>query len=143
MKIDDPLSLDKDGRRNPPVWVTIGGRLEEGETVLNAAKREAVEETGISDIQVGPIVWYGEQVFERAGKKQFLKESFVLVRSGSTGLSDDHWTEEERSVIADMRWWTVRDMFETDEIILPKVLPERLQDLLTEGFPGQVQPIDL
>ena len=91
MKIDDSLSLDKDGRRNPPVWVTIGGRLEEGETVLNAAKCEAVEETGISDIQVGPIVWYGEQVFERAGKKQFLKESFVLVRSGSTGLSDDHW----------------------------------------------------
>ena len=37
MKIDDPLSLDAQGHRNPPLWATIGGRLEGGESVLEAA----------------------------------------------------------------------------------------------------------
>ena len=125
------------------MWVTVGGRLEEGESVLEAAEREAVEETGILDIEVGPIVWYGELVLGRAGRKQLLKESFVIVRAASTEFNSDLWTEEERSVIVEMRWWSAKEMADTEEIILPKVLPERLQILLTEGVPAQVQLIDL
>ena len=141
MQIVDPEPLDEAGGRKPPLWVTIGGRLEAGESVIEAARREAFEETGIQDLEVGPVVWYGEQRLVWGGRESFLKEHFVLVRAGHDRIDDRHWTEEERAVIAEMRWWSCQDLFETDEIVLPKVLPSKLEQLLREGAPGSIETI--
>ena len=39
-----------------PNWHTgVGGKVEEGETVITSAYRELAEETGLSDIQLNPL----------------------------------------------------------------------------------------
>ena len=141
MQIIDPEPLDEKGHRKPPLWVTIGGRLEAGESVIDAARREAIEETGIHDLEVGPVVWYGEQTLVWGGTQSFLKEHFVLVRAGHDRIDDRQWTEEERAIIAEMRWWSCQELFETDEIVLPRILPDKLEQLLRDGVPDTVETI--
>lgn len=119
---------------DPELWVTLGGRIESGETVLEAAARELREETGIVDADLGPVVWYGEQVLEVAGRSRHLRESFVLARCTSAAtLTDAGWTPEEREVIAEMRWWSLAEMDATTGTVKPPKLAEHLRALLDAG----------
>ena len=47
-----------------PFWVTPGGGLDEGETMLDAAKRELHEEVGRDDLPIGPCVAKSNVEFE-------------------------------------------------------------------------------
>ena len=115
-------------------WITLRGRVEAGETVYEAAAREAREETGQSDIEIGPIVWYGEHVLTIRGIPHLLKESFFAARAERPELSDAFWTDEERRVVKAIRWWSLADLRETAEIILPRVLPALLPDVLDSRY---------
>ncbi len=47
-----------------PFWVTPGGGLDEGETMVDAAKRELHEEVGREDLPIGPCVSKSDVEFE-------------------------------------------------------------------------------
>lgn len=126
------------------LWVTLGGRIEPGESVLAAAERELHEETGITNARVGPIVWYGEQVLEINGAPRLLRENFVLARCPASCLTDSGWTEEERQAIAEMRWWSLPDMSAASKNIKPPRLAELLRNLLKNGEDSEsVRTIEL
>ena len=112
------------------LWVTLGGRIEPGESVLSAAERELREETGIVDADVGPRVWYGEQVLEINGVPWLLKENFVLARCASSAFTDAGWTTEERQAIVQMRWWSLGELATTSKTIKPPTLATMLGELL-------------
>ncbi|MFI4951178.1 MAG: NUDIX domain-containing protein, partial [Caulobacterales bacterium] len=38
-------------------WFTVGGGVEPGESVLQAAVREVREETGFTEVDFGPVIW--------------------------------------------------------------------------------------
>jgi ADP-ribose pyrophosphatase YjhB (NUDIX family) len=117
------------------LWVTLGGRIEPGESVLAAAERELREETGTIDARVGPVVWCGEQVLLIDGQLTRLKESFVLARSATSSVTETGWTAEERRVIAEMRWWSLEDLATTSSTIKPPGLNNLLRELLESPTP--------
>jgi len=54
---------DPADRAKPSWWELPGGGIHHGESSADAAKREAWEETGIREIEVGPCVWVRETQF--------------------------------------------------------------------------------
>jgi 8-oxo-dGTP pyrophosphatase MutT (NUDIX family) len=141
MHINDQHKQEMQTFRN--VWVTIGGRLEEGESVLAAARREVAEEAGLTAIEVGPAVWYGEQILTIHDEIFALKETFVVARTSDCTLKSDKWTVEEKVAIKKMRWWTLADMRSTKDTILPKRMIERLPTIIAGHYPAEVESIPL
>jgi 8-oxo-dGTP pyrophosphatase MutT (NUDIX family) len=114
--------------RLKPFLITPGGRIEEGETAVQAAKRELFEELGIDSEVLGPY-WYGEQVLKIRGVDTLFRENFFYVKVNSTEIKLDcsNQTEEERSVLDDCRWWSIKELRETSDEYFPAKLVEYLE----------------
>ena len=144
MKVDDPtLSDPAKPDLRPPFWVTLGGGIEPGEDATAAAKREIIEETGLCDARLGPSVWYGEQPVRWKGRSMLFRETFLVVWTDETHLSDAGWSADERASIKAMRWWPVEELLTTAEVILPPVLPALVQPIAQGQIPRAIMTIDL
>ena len=58
MCINDPKTKSIGWKHSGHFWTLIGGQIEDNKTILEAAQRETLEETGINkeDIELGPSV---------------------------------------------------------------------------------------
>lgn len=72
----------------PGQWEALGGRVEQGETLEQAVRREAKEETGLDVQVVGPI--YTFQFFRGAEKVEHLGVSFWCKYTGGEVAIDPH-----------------------------------------------------
>lgn len=121
----------------------MGGRVEDGEDVLTAALREAREETGRDDIRIGPAVWYGEQILAIAGQPTLFKETFVVAHAARSEVTDARWSAAERAIIREVRWWSLDEIAETADTILPSVLAELLPPILAGAYPDPPLTVEL
>ncbi|MDX2605555.1 NUDIX domain-containing protein [Streptomyces caniscabiei] len=126
-------------------WFTPGGGVEGTETREEAALRELEEETGITDVELGPVLWRRRCSFPFAGRRWDQDEWYYLARTPdkqqaapvATGL-----TELERRSVAGARWWTCGELARTHETVYPTRLAERLRTLLDEGPPARPVVLD-
>lgn len=130
-------------REPPELWVTLGGRIEDDEEVLEAARREFVEETGLTPLHVGPILWYGEQILDVDDEPTLFIESFVLVRCDARPLSRSDWSKEERASVLDIRWWTLEELAESGQLVKPPGLSQLLEPVIAGRLPKTTQQIAL
>ncbi|MBD0291984.1 MAG: NUDIX domain-containing protein [Jiangellaceae bacterium] len=118
-------------------WFPPGGAVEPGETYEQAASRELAEETGRTDVALGPHIWNRRQVFEWRGRLLDLRERWYLgVAPDAFALDVAGWTAEEQADITAYRWWSLEELAATQEPLVPRALAELVERLVQEGAPS-------
>ncbi len=117
-------------------WFTPGGGVEGDETRAEAALRELAEETGITEVELGPVIWQRHCSFMFDGRRWDQDEWFYLARTTRTETVLDGLTVLERRSVAGLRWWTSAELSATRETVYPTKLAGLLRTLLDEGPPG-------
>lgn len=85
-------------RGQPPrlgEWSLPGGRVEPGETLRQAARRELTEETGVT-AELGPLIDVVDGIFPESGRHYVLIDFAAHWQSGEPVAGDD---------AADARFW--------------------------------------
>jgi len=128
-------------RHRTRLWVPPGGALKADETFEEAALRELSEETGITDVALGPCVWRREHVFEMFGKWYAGDERYFLVRVGTAEVSGAGREAVEADLILGYRWWSAMEIAASRETFVPRRLAELLPPLLRGEIP--TAPVDV
>ncbi|WP_373466039.1 NUDIX hydrolase [Streptomyces sp. V3I8] len=123
-------------------WFTPGGGVEGDETREEAALRELEEETGITEVELGPVLWRRTCSFPFAGRRWDQDEWYYLGRTTRTATEPRGLTELERRSVAGARWWTCRELHRAHETVYPTRLAELLRRLLDEGPPVRPETLD-
>ncbi|GGY86573.1 DNA mismatch repair protein MutT [Streptomyces poonensis] len=123
-------------------WFTPGGGLEGDETREEAALRELAEETGITDVELGPVLWRRKCSFPFAGRRWNQDEWYYLARTSQTVTEAAGLTDLERRSVVGSRWWTCQELTRSHETVYPTRLAELLRRLLDDGPPARPEILD-
>lgn len=73
---------------DPGIWETVGGKIEFGETMQEALRREIMEEAGLP-VQVNDLL-YATTFFTNPSRQVFLLTYACTADSGKVCLSEEH-----------------------------------------------------
>jgi 8-oxo-dGTP pyrophosphatase MutT (NUDIX family) len=120
----------------PPRWITPGGGIDEGESVMQAAMRELAEETGleVSPETLGELIWVTEGRWDWADGQNHhtYVDHFYLLQIQDFALDISGWTADEHRDVIEHRWWSLDDLKQSGE----SVSPPGLVDFLTSHLRG-------
>ncbi|HKP43141.1 NUDIX hydrolase [Mycobacterium sp.] len=130
----DPAVGDGSDGPAPLWWFTVGGAVQQGETLAEAAVRELDEETGLRvdpDDMLGPV-WRRDAVIDFNGSVIRSQEMFFIHRTQRFEPSEAGRTGLERAYIHGHRWC---DATMIGELVAKgeTVYPLQLGELLTEA----------
>ena len=116
-------------------WYPVGGGVETGESLQQAARREAHEETGLRTLPVGSPVWTRDHTYEYDGRTIEVHEDWLLHKVNHFHPKPASLSEYEAKTIAGFRWWGADALSQTADTVFPPSLGGLLSALLRDGLP--------
>lgn len=140
---DDRLLLihSRDTVTGAECWYPVGGGVEPGESLLEAAQREAYEETGIVSLPTGHHVWRRDHTYHYNSRTIAVHEEWLLHRVANFSPTPAGLTDTESQTITGFRWWTLADLSITDDTVFPPQLGNLTRELLSAALPAE--PVDI
>ena len=135
MDLEEPVSKRR-------IWITPGGRIEQGEDAMRCLQRELVEETGLDGIDIGPPIWTRKHTFQWNGNTIDQHERYYLVKSAAfEPTMDGNPATGERLAFRAFRWWSVDEIKASPDLFAPRSLGELLEKVIRHGPPER--PLDV
>jgi 8-oxo-dGTP pyrophosphatase MutT (NUDIX family) len=119
----------------------VGGGVEVGETLQQAAAREANEEAGLVDLPPGSLVWQRDHTYQFDGRVIDVHEKWLMHTVERFDPTPASLSEYEARSIVGFRWWNVEELTEATETIFPPQLGHLMKKLLADGVPAE--PLDI
>ena len=120
------------------IWITPGGSLEEGESFVDALKREVYEELGVQLTKECPEVYYRNPIYTlKNGEKVQSVEKFFLVVLEEKSFSFEHWTESEKKRMRAGKWWSVDEIEKSEDEFFSKDIVRMLKELASRKLPEE------
>lgn len=115
-------------------WDLPGGKCELGETLVDTAYRELLEETGLKPDSIERVLWEREVRYRFRGQRWHRRDTTFLGRVDAPTPA----RLVEKSNLVDARWWTKEDMQQSAEWFLPPQLPKLCADVLSGALSSPI-----
>lgn len=139
MCVDDKKTTSSDGTYSGPFWVLVGGGMDPGEDIKEAAFRELYEETGFKrdDVELGPVVWRSEVNMVLAGTPSYIKDQYIVAKTKKHAISQENFTDWEKEVVRKVAWFSLEQIKDISDPVYPTGLTDYLPDILAGNYPEE------
>jgi len=110
-----------------PFWVTAGGECEPDESFEEAARRELLEETGITADPGEQIAQMTPEFITVEGEPVQADERFFLVRVAEAAIDTAGHTALEQALMTQHRWFTLAELEDWPEAVFPVELADMIR----------------